>query len=320
MFFGAIVMVVNLLALRYFLGDFKETYNIIPKLFTGTKPDGRRVNQKAVSFFNQDGSKINVDEKIEDNDIGDILSLQEMHGKAKPKSEGNMLNNSSNKLTLLRKILDEATMTKYAIKAMTKKTTTARPTTQIAKTTNTSSTTKTTIKLATKTTTTTNSLSDETTKITEDSKTTTANLNKKAATTTPATNTANTTATKTILSTETWSSRLQQQQQQEHQFQPPQKQQQQQCKLPNLDPFHPDIRKYIKDDWSSKAKCGIRRKAKILTGGRLHLKLKNVQRAGFYYIQRVNDFDVMLSKWHPLKHDLKNTTFATGITRCFLQI
>ena len=46
--------------------------------------------------------------------------------------------------------------------------------------------------------------------------------------------------------------------------------------------------------------------AKILSGGKLHLELKNVQRAGFYYIQRVNDFDVTLSKWRPVKRDRSN--------------
>ena len=79
-----------------------------------------------------------------------------------------------------------------------------------------------------------------------------------------------------------------------------------------MDPFHPDIHKHIKDNWRNKPRCGIERKAEILRGGRLHLKLKSVQRAGFYYIKRVNDFQVTLSGWHPLKRDRKNTTLAPG--------
>jgi len=84
----------------------------------------------------------------------------------------------------------------------------------------------------------------------------------------------------------------------------------QQCVLPKLDPFHPDIRPHISYEW--KNKCNLKRQAKILEGGRLHLKLENVQRAGFYYIRRRDDFRVDLSGWHSLMKDDAETTLTKG--------
>ena len=82
----------------------------------------------------------------------------------------------------------------------------------------------------------------------------------------------------------------------------------QKCVIPNLDPFHPNIRQYIQN--APFEKCGIKQNGKV-KDGKLFLSLKNVQRAGFYYIQRNGDFDIKLSNWHPLKDDT-NTSLKIG--------
>ena len=71
----------------------------------------------------------------------------------------------------------------------------------------------------------------------------------------------------------------------------------QQCNIPRLDPFHKSVRSYIVR--TKPSTCETKRFARV-SGGILHLKLDNVQRAGLYYIRRHVDVGAQLSDYHNL--------------------
>lgn len=82
----------------------------------------------------------------------------------------------------------------------------------------------------------------------------------------------------------------------------------QNCVIPDLDPFHPNVRPYISYRW--RQRCGIKQNGKV-EDGKLILKLKHVERAGFYYIRRDGDFGIQYSEWIPLMNEA-NTTLKHG--------
>ena len=65
---------------------------------------------------------------------------------------------------------------------------------------------------------------------------------------------------------------------------------QQVCKIPDLDPYSPEIRKYINYRWKS-ITCKFQQKG-LIKNGILQLNLSNVQRAGYYYIKRGDNDDI----------------------------
>ena len=71
----------------------------------------------------------------------------------------------------------------------------------------------------------------------------------------------------------------------------------QKCKIPELNPFHPDVIPHLRE--STVKPCAIKKYGE-LQHGILHLKLKNVQKVWLFYIHRVDDFNIRLSKGYSL--------------------
>ena len=73
------------------------------------------------------------------------------------------------------------------------------------------------------------------------------------------------------------------------------------CTIPKLDPYHSDVLPYFSKT-TTKSRCRIKNIANIVNGN-LVLSVKNVQRAGFYYIRRVDDFNIKFSEWNSVTND-----------------
>ena len=72
----------------------------------------------------------------------------------------------------------------------------------------------------------------------------------------------------------------------------------QKCIIPKLDPFHPDVKPFYKK--GGKKNCTIKRVGRIVDG-RLKAVLTGVEKAGFYYIRRHDEFSNKLSERKDLK-------------------
>ena len=68
----------------------------------------------------------------------------------------------------------------------------------------------------------------------------------------------------------------------------------QQCKVPKLNPYHRDVLPFL--NRTNVKKCTMMKYADVTSSGVLKLKAKNVQRAGIFYIKRIDDFNIELSK------------------------
>ena len=71
----------------------------------------------------------------------------------------------------------------------------------------------------------------------------------------------------------------------------------QQCNIPRLDPFHKAVRRYI--GRTKATSCKIERFSKV-SNGVLHLKLRDVQSVGLYYIRRYADVWGYLSNYNSI--------------------
>ena len=93
------------------------------------------------------------------------------------------------------------------------------------------------------------------------------------------------------------------QQQQQQQQQQKKKHSQIRCIVPQLDPFNPEARPFIKYDYVGQ-KCPIRQVGTLKEGGILTVNLKNVQAAGYMYIKRVDDDRNVYPRYFPLTSNL----------------
>ena len=71
----------------------------------------------------------------------------------------------------------------------------------------------------------------------------------------------------------------------------------QKCNIPKFDAFHPQILPYVSMETVQTHKFS---RFATIKDGKLYLKLRNVQEAGFYYIRRYQDFKSEYSDWTSL--------------------